>query len=177
MERKEFYSILFDEKTENIPPSNLSNFIQILRSLPVNFYDDEGEDFEFFVPFYAEDSFHHLNSTDVFLLFLMFGYDIIKEFKILDGGRFEVILANDIGEIIYQYTEPEKFGIYLDLIISNKRKSVYLEIDGYSTKVFYKTRGMRRPKLLELEEISDIFVDWVTEYLEIESRDYKYMYF
>jgi hypothetical protein len=179
MERKEFYSILFDEKTENILTPNLSSSKGNLWALQGNFYDygnDEGA-FDFFVPFYANGRLHHINDTDALLLFLMSGYEI-KKFKIVDKERFKVILANE-HEIIYQYTKPEKFGV--SLIIDDKEDPLYLEIDGYSTRVLYKTRGMKRPELLELEEINDIFVGWLTEYLKINlemlsREDYKNMY-
>jgi len=181
MERKEFYSTLFDETIKNMPLSNLSNSTQIPRSLPGNFYyyDEDMAEFEFFVPFYAHGRFYHLNRTDVLLLFLMTGYEI-KKLKILDEERFKVILDNEEGEIIYQHTKPNKFGIRL--IINDKEDPLYLEIDGYSTKVLYKTRGMKKPKLLELEEINDIFVDLLTEYVKINLKmlsreDYKSMYF
>jgi hypothetical protein len=179
MERKEFYSILFDEKIENIPPLNLSSSKGNLLALQGNFYDDgdDGGEFDFFVPFYVKDRLYHINATDALILFLMSGYEI-KKFKIVDEERFKVILANE-HEIIYQYTKPEKFGI--SLIIDGKEDPLYLEIDGYSTRVFYKTRGMKKPKLLELEEINDIFVDWITEFIKINlkmlsNEDYKNMY-
>jgi hypothetical protein len=180
MKRKEFYSILFDETIKNIPLSNLSNSTQTPRSLPENFYDDEeGRESDFFVPFYAGGRLYHINDTDALLLFLMSGYEI-KKLKILDEERFKVILDNDMDEIIYQYTKPDKFGIRLT--INDKEDPLYFEIDGYSTKVLYKTRGMKRPKLLELEEINDIFVDLLTEYVKINLKmlsreDYKSMYF
>jgi len=180
MERKEFYSILFDEKTENVLPSNLSSYKGNLGALQGNFYDDgdDGGEFDFFVPFYAKGRLHHINATDALLLFLMSGYEI-KNFKIVDEERFKVILANDIGETIYQYTKPERFGV--SLIIDDKEDPLYLDIDGYSTRVLYKTRGMERPEILELEEINDIFVDWITQFIKINLKMlsdeyYKNMY-
>jgi len=174
MERKEFYSILFDEKTENILPSNLSSSKGNLGALQVNFYDNgDDEEFQFFMPFYANGKLCHLNSTDALLLFLMFEYNL-KKIKILDEESFYVVLTRE-DEIIYQRTTPEKFVITFRF--NDEKDPIYLDIDGFSTKILYKTRGMKKSRPLELYEINDIFVDWLKEYLKLLFReDYKNMY-
>jgi hypothetical protein len=150
--------------------SSLSTF----KALSEENYNVVDEEIPYFFPFYMNGRLFHFYPTDALLTFLMFDYEL-KRIKI-SGKSFYAILANEY-EIIYHHTKPDDFIIRFNI----EGDTIDLEIDGFSTKVLYKTRGMKRPKLLELEQINDIFDDWFAEYLKINLKmlsdeDYKNMY-
>jgi hypothetical protein len=158
MERKKFYSLLFNEIIDNRDLLNSLSSLSTFKALSEENYSVVDEEIQYFFPFYMNGRLFHFYPTDALLTFLMFDYEL-KRIKI-SGKSFYVILANEY-EIIYHHTKPDKFIIRFNI----EGYTIDLEVEGYSTKVLYKTRGMKRPKLLELDEINVIFVNWMREYL------------
>jgi hypothetical protein len=161
MKRKEFYSILFNEIIDNRNLLNSLSSLSTFKALSEENYNVADEEIPYFFPFYMNGRLFHFYPTDALLTFLMSEYEL-KRTKI-SGKSFYAILANEY-EIIYHHTKPDKFTIRFN-IVNIEGYTIDLEVDGYSTKVLYKTRGMKRPKLLELDEINVIFVNWMREYL------------
>ncbi|MDT7859035.1 MAG: hypothetical protein RQ930_03300 [Candidatus Aenigmarchaeota archaeon] len=161
MEIKRFNLLLFD-KTIGI--RTLSNYYY--------YYDDDDDvRFQYFPPFYDNGKLNHFYPTDALLTFLMCEYEL-KKIKIL-GRKFYAVLTRE-GEIIYQYTRPDSF--FLNFRFDDEDESYFYLIDGFSTRVLYKTHGMKKPKILELYEINPIFINKMKELLkkeEIIRRPYR----
>jgi hypothetical protein len=165
MEIKRFNLLLFD-KTIGI--RTLSNYY---------YYGDDDDDvrFQYFPPFYDNGKLNHFYPTDALMTFIMCGYDL-KRIK-FSGEKFRAVLTYE-DETIYHYTKPDEFIIR----ISIEGDYINLKVDGFSTKVLYKTHGMEKPKLLKLYEINPIFISWMKEYLttlfrrRASGEDYKGTY-
>jgi hypothetical protein len=159
MDEKKFYSSLFGEKIKNLDLSSLLNSSLIREPLSKNFYYVDDEEFPYFPPFYKDGKLNHFYPTDALLTFLMCEYDL-KKIKILEENFYAILTRQD--EIIYHHTKPDKLIIRL----TKREEPIDFEINIFSTKVLYKTRGMKRARVLELYEINDIFSYWLVEYLK-----------
>jgi len=108
------------------------------------------------------------------MTFLWCGYEIVK-IKPSERKFYAKLAYQD--ERIYLFTRPDSF--IMKIIDENDEEEI--EIPGFSTKAFYKLSRSKKPKILDLPEINDIFVNCMKEYIKyldllyahLDSEEYK----
>jgi len=128
--------------------------------------ESENDELLFFPPFYPghrKGVFYHFYQTDVLLLFVWAGYEIVK-IKNRDKGFYVILRYED--ERIELCTQPDIFTIKLEIEREMEKEVKELEVEGFSTKVHYKMGGMKESKPLELPEINAMFIKYMKIHLE-----------
>ena len=127
----------------------------------VGIIEDYEEDISYFPPFYSDGKLLHFNQTDALLTFLMLGYEL-ENININEEELSAKLIYNDLREKVHMLTKPDTF--LLKFNIDNNDLLRY-EVEGYSTKVRYKTPEMKKYKPFKLPEINDLFISYLTEHL------------
>jgi len=120
--------------------------------------EDDSFYLAYFPPFYKDEKLYHFHSTDALLTFLMSGYDL-KKIEVKNNNIFAALSLLD--EKVLLFTFPET--LFLRLIVGDE--ILEEEIEGYSTIAFYRAGRMRGFRVLEFEEINQLFVKWLEKYV------------
>jgi len=120
--------------------------------------EEDGFYLPYFPPFYKDGKLYHFHPTDALFTFLMSGYSP-KRVEVKGSNIFAALSLSD--EKILLFTFPETF--ILKFILDDE--TFEEEIDGYSTITFYRAGRMRGFRVLEFEEINQLFVKWLEKYV------------
>jgi len=129
---------------------------------------NEEDEIEYIPPFYSDYKLYHFNLTDAIMTFQLCGYEV-ERIKISKQSLYAKLRYAD--ERIYLFTMPDTFFIRLKSYDDENKSNEsdedveIIEVEGFSTAAFYKLGRSKKIRILELPEITPIFVNYMKRYL------------